>query len=51
MNTAQPQHPTSISTVLLNIGITLAGSILFALALRTGYHAEQANTSAQRRAQ
>jgi hypothetical protein len=51
MNTTQPQHHTSIGTVLKNIGIALASSILFALALRTGYQAEQANISPQRRAQ
>ncbi len=51
MNTTQQEHHTSIGTVLKNIGIALASSVLFALALRTGYQAEQANTLAQRRAQ
>jgi hypothetical protein len=51
MNTAQQAHHTSVATMLKNIGIALASSVLFALALRTGYQAEQANTAAQRRAQ
>jgi hypothetical protein len=50
MNTPSQQH-ASISTVLQNIGIAILSSAIFALALRTGYQAEQANTPAQQRAQ
>jgi hypothetical protein len=41
MNTSRRQRYSLRSTMLKTIGIGIVGALIFGLALRTGYHAEQ----------